>query len=357
MNSVPETMLALILKGPGEYEIQRVPVPELDEDEVLCRIEAVAICGSDPKIIRGESAGKWPPAYPFIAGHEWAGQVVAVGCNVIGFKPGDRVAGEAHSGCGVCLNCKRGYYNLCMNYGKPDTGHRHYGHLSSGAYAQYNLFRPRSITKMPDGVAFEEGALVDTAGTALHCLELVGITPGGTVTVIGPGPIGLITASLARAFGTGRIIMVGRGARLDAAGRLAGCDLVDFSKVDPVAAVLEMTDGNGVDEIFECSGAEGTFSQAVSMVKRGGKVGLVGIPPADLREKVPFGKLVLDEISVYGSRANPNVSSKVLDLMASGVLAVDNMITHRLPLEEFDKALDIFINRKEGALKVIIKPN
>ena len=358
MDRIPDTMTALELLGPGEYELRQVPVPSLNDDEVLCRIRAVAICGSDPKIIKGLSAGKWPPAYPFIPGHEWAGEVVAVGKNVFGFQPGDRVAGEAHSGCGFCSNCLKGNYNLCQNYGKPETGHRHYGHLSSGAYAQYNLYRPRSIQKMPAAVSFAQGSLVDTAGIALHGLELTGITPGGTAVVIGPGPVGLLTVLLARLLGAARIIVVGRGTRLEAAGRLDRDLLpVDFSKTDPVAAVRAVTGAGGADEVFECSGAEGTLKQALQMVKRGGKVGLLGIPPAQLEEKVPFAQIVLDEIAILGSRANPNVSGKVLQMMAAGRLAVEKLITHKFPLTDFDKAYDVFVNRKEGAVKVIIEPN
>jgi L-iditol 2-dehydrogenase len=357
MAKIPDKMVALVLTAPGAYELQTIPVPALNDDEVLCRLRAVAICGSDPKIIRGASAGKWPPAYPFIPGHEWAGEVVAVGKNVFDFKPGDRVAGEAHSGCGFCLNCMKGDYNLCRNYGKPETGHRHYGHLSSGAYAQYNVYRPRSIRKMPDNVSFAQGSLVDTAGIALHCLELTGITPGGTVAVIGPGPVGLMTLLLARVLGTAKVIVIGRGVRLAVAEKLGANLLVDFTKKDPVAAVRAATDNFGADEVFECSGAEGTLAQAIKMVRRGGKVGLIGIPPAQLEEKVPFAQLVMDEIAVRGSRANPNMSSKVLNLMASGQLEGERLITHKFPLTDFGVALDVFVNRKEGSVKVIIEPN
>jgi len=357
MSKIPEKMLALVLSAPGEYKLQKIPVPLLNNNEVLCRIRAVAICGSDPKIIKGNTAGKWPPAYPFIPGHEWAGEVVALGKNVFNFKLGDRVAGEAHSGCGLCPNCMKGCYNLCQNYGKPETGHRHYGHISNGAYAQYNVYQPRSIQKMPANVTYAQGSLVDTAGIVLHCLERTGITPGGTVVVIGPGPIGLITVLLARVLGAAKVIVIGRGSRLQAAGKLGANRLVDFNQEDPITVVRAATNDIGADEVFECSGAEGTFSQAVNIVKRGGKVGLIGIPSVKLEERVPFAKIVLDEIAIYGSRANPNMSNKVLNLMASSKLVVENLITHRFPLTDFRKALDIFVNRKEGAIKVIIEPN
>jgi len=350
-------MKALLLTRPGEFSVQSVEVPTPGPKDVLCRIKAVAICGSDPKIMEGKAAGKWPPSFPFIPGHEWAGEVVATGKEVLDFKPGDRVAGEAHSGCGFCSRCKQGQYNLCENYGNVESGHRHYGHLSSGAYAQYNLFRPRSITKMPDGVSYAQGALVDTAGTGLYCLELCGVPAGSTVVIIGPGPIGLLTVRLSRLLGAAKVIVVGRGHRLEAAGNLGADLLVNFEQTNPVQAVMEFTENIGADRVFECSAAADTLSQAIAMAKRGGKIGMVGIPAADYKESIPLAKIVLDQISIVGSRANPNVSRKVLDFIAAKQLDVETIITHRFPLTDFDQAYTTFIERREGAIKVIVEPN
>ena len=125
--TIPDKMKAMVLTGPGTWELQEVDVPVPGRGQVLCRIDAVAICGSDPEIIHGGLPGIWPPSYPFIAGHEWAGTVAAVGPDVLDVEVGDRVAGEAHKGCGYCSNCLKGRYTLCLNYGKPETGHRHYG--------------------------------------------------------------------------------------------------------------------------------------------------------------------------------------------------------------------------------------
>ena len=137
-------MKALVLTSPGAFEVREVSVPKPGPHEVLCRIRGVAICGSDPEIVRGGLAGIWPPSYPFIPGHEWSGEVVEVGDGVLDFKPGDRVAGEAHKGCGYCRNCLQGRYNLCENYGRPETGHRHYGFISQGRLrAVQRLFDPQ----------------------------------------------------------------------------------------------------------------------------------------------------------------------------------------------------------------------
>jgi len=354
---IPSTMRALVLPAPGKYEIQEVPVPQPEAGEVLCKVRGVAICGSDPEILRGDLAGRWPPAYPFIPGHEWSGQVVAVGPGVVNLAVGDAVAGQAHKGCGYCRNCLAGRYTICEYYGRPDTGHRHYGFITPGAYAQYIAISVKSLSAMPNTMTFREGALVDTAGVVLHGLELSGITPGGTVAVIGPGPIGLIAMRLARVMGAARVIAVGRGARLQAS-RTAGADaLINFEDTDPVTAVRGVTGGLGVDEAIECSGAAGTFRQAVEMVRKGGHVALIGVPTDKVIEPLPFKYIVHNEIAIFGARANPNVSHKVISLIAAGQLPVADLVTHTFPLERFAAALDVFVGRREGVIKVVVEPN
>jgi L-iditol 2-dehydrogenase len=355
--TLPDEMRALVLTSPGKFEVQTVAVPRPQAGEVLCRVGAVAICGSDPEVIRGDLAGTWPPAYPFIPGHEWAGEVIAIGPGVVDLKPGDRVAGQAHCGCGTCRNCMEGRYTICENYGRLEAGHRHYGFLTNGAYAQYAVYSVKSVNRMPAQMSFPEGALVDTAGVVLHGLELSGVTPGGTVAVIGPGPIGLIAMRMAHSLGATRVIAVGRGARLEAA-RNAGADtLVNFENADPVQAVRDATGGHGVDEAVECSGAAVTFRQAVEMVRKGGRVVLLGVPPGHVEEPVPFKYVVHNEIAIFGSRANPNVSRKVINLIAAKDLQVDDLVTHRFPLENFAAALDTFVKRRDGAIKVVVEPN
>ena len=355
--SIPATMRALVLTAPGQHEVRDVPVPQLDTGEVLCQVGGVAICGSDPEIVRGDLAGTWPPAYPFVPGHEWAGRVAAVGAGVVGPAVGDPVAGQAHKGCGICTHCLSGRYTICENYGRPETGHRHYGFITPGAYAQYIAVSVKSVNRMPPSISFREGALVDTAGVVMHGLELSGITPGGTVAVIGPGPIGLIAMRLAGALGAARVIAVGRGGRLQAS-RQSGADvLVNFEERDPVKAVREATGGRGVDEAVECSGAAGTFRQAVEMVRKGGRVALVGVPTDKVVEPLPYKYIVHNEIAIFGARANPNVSHKMIPMIASGQLAVADLITHTFPLDQFSTALDVFVNRRDGVIKVVIEPN
>ncbi len=210
-----ETMEAVVLLEPNKYEFRdTVPVPGIGAQETLCRVDSVAICGTDLGIIAGRFFPMWPPEWPFIIGHEWAGTIEAVGPGVTGFAPGDKVAGSSAVGCGYCRNCMKGRYNICLNYGDLGAGHRGYGMTAQGAYAQYMNANARSIVKLSPDFDLGEASLLDTGGIALHIAKRGGIEPGDTVVVIGPGSVGSITYQCARALGAGRVIVVGRGLRL-----------------------------------------------------------------------------------------------------------------------------------------------
>lgn len=355
---IPKTGKAIVLEGPNEFSIKEVNIPSLGPEEVLCKIKVVAICGSDPGIIRGDSFGVFPKSYPFIAGHEWAGEVVALGSDVHEFKNGDRVAGEAHKGCGYCSNCKSGRYNECLNYGIGEYAHQHYGHNTNGAYSQYQKYSIRSLSHLPDNLSYEEGAMCDTSSVALHALELSGVEAGSTIAVIGPGPVGLCVMRLAKILGAAKVIVVGRGARLEAAKRFGADVVVDINAVEDVpGAVRSLTGGVGVYAAIECSGAKGTWNQCVMMVRKGGKVVLVGLPKKESMEELPLKYTAMNEIAIYGSRANPNTTTKIIALMSSGRLNVKDFITHRFGIDNFAEALETFVTRKDNAIKVVILPN
>ena len=305
----------------------------------------------------------WPPYFPFIMGHEWSGEVVEVGPGVVDFKVGDRVAGEAHKGCGQCENCKRGHYTVCLNYGKDghdggvDMGHRHYGFYWQGANAEYNVYNTAALARIPDNVSFDVAAMCDTAGVAMHGIMLSGITPGGTTVVFGPGPIGLCAMQIAKGMGAGRVIMIGRGKKLAFAGQMGADVLIDFEKEDVVKRVLEETNGIGADEVIECSGANDSPAKACMMARKTGKIVLTANYRDDLPAmNIPMNTVVFNELKILGSKANPNVSKIVLDFFSKGVINGEALVTHHFPLEDYAKAVDLFENRRDGAIKVVINP-
>ena len=350
-----ETMEAVVLLGPDEYEFQNdIPVPEIGPAEALCRVGAVAICGTDIGIMSGKFFPMWPPEWPFIIGHEWAGTVEAVGPGVSAFAPGDRVAGSSAVGCGLCRNCMKGRYNLCLNYGNMEAGHRQYGMTAPGAYAQYINANVRSLVHLPDSFDMPAASLLDTAGIALHIAKRGNIEAGDTVVVIGPGAVGSIAYQCASALGAGRVIVAGRGSRLEKAKEF-GYETVDVNARDVMEYVKETTGGIGPDVVLECAGTAGTIVQAVEMIKKGGRVVVGGITQEDA--PLPLRRFVLDEIEVVGSRAAPNCLPEVLALTESGALRLAELVTHRFPLTEFTAAMETFRNRTGGALKVVVEPN
>ncbi|MBI3127090.1 MAG: zinc-binding dehydrogenase [Candidatus Tectomicrobia bacterium] len=351
--TTPRTMQAVVLHEPNRYSFEAgVPVPEAGPQEALCRVGAVAICGTDIGIISGKFFPMWPPRWPFIIGHEWAGVVEEVGPGA-GFSPGDKVAGSSAVGCGHCRNCMRGRYNLCLNYGNTAAGHRQYGFTVHGAYAQYIRAHARSLVKLPPDFDLGEASLMDTAGIALHIAKRGGVGAGDTAVVIGPGAVGSIACQCARALGAGRVIVVGRGHRL-AKARELGFETVDYEKADPLAYVKEATGGVGPDVVLECAGTARAVRQAVEMVKKGGRVVIGGLPAEDV--PLPLKRFVLDEIEVVGSRAAPNCLPEVLALVQAGALRLRELVTHRFPLSDFQTALATFQDRSGGALKVVVEP-
>ncbi|HLT57581.1 MAG: alcohol dehydrogenase catalytic domain-containing protein [Limnochordales bacterium] len=352
---VPPTMRAVVMVAPNRLEMQTVDTPKPGPMEVLCRVRAIGICGTDPHIISGEYMGRWPKALPFIPGHEWAGEVVALGPGAegMGWAIGDRVAGTSHAGCGYCRMCTSGRYNLCLNYGREDLGHRQYGHYTNGCYADYVVHSIKSVHKLPPSLSFEEGALLDPASIALHAVKQGKVHPGDTVVVIGPGPIGALSYLCARAIGAARVIVVGRGPRLELL-RKMGAETVDITQGDPVAAVLERT-GIGADLCVDAAGTPETIRWSFDMVRKGGRVVLPGGAWVD-EAPVPIRRLVLEEMEVFGCRANRGTCEEVIPLMSTGQIDVKPLITHRFPLAEYQQALGTLVDRSKGAMKVIMEP-
>ena len=341
-------MRALVVHRPNEFAVEDVERPRPGRYEVLCRVRAIAICGTDPHIIQGHYPGFWPKDWPFIPGHEWCGDVVELGPGAadLDWQVGTRVAGTSHAGCGFCRNCVEGRYNICERFG-DERVHRQYGHYTQGAYAEYVVHSIKSVFAVPDELSDEEAAMLDPAAIALHTVKRGGHAPGDTVVVVGPGVMGLLVAECARALGAGRVVVVGRGERLAKAAEL-GYETVDFTATDPVEAV------RGADVALECSGDPAAVGQCASLVRKGGRVAVIGIPMEEA--VVPLQRIVLDEIDVVGVRAAAGEMPHAIALAAAGRIRLGELITHRFSLEEFRAAYETFTERREGALKVIVRP-
>lgn len=348
-------MKALIMHGPGQYGVEEVPMPHCADDEVLVKIEAVAICGSDPSLLAGSSLSDGlPGSLPHIAGHEGAGTIAACGKNVRDFSVGDKVAVESHLGCGYCENCQAGRYNLCLHFGDTTVGHKQYGFTVPGCFAEYCVYRTAVLHKIPANLTADHGALTDTVSTAFHSILETGIVAGGWTVIVGCGPVGMAMLMLVKAMGS-RAIVLETGARLQKALEFGADCAIDFLDNDVLAQILKITGGLGADRTFDCAGNRTSMDLALHACRRGGRIGLVAIPPSGHME-IDIKTIVWDEKRLIGSRGNPNCHEQVLAMMSAGFLAAERMITHHFPLERFQEAMDLFTSRDDGVIKVIITP-
>ena len=338
---VPETMKAWVLGDPHELSLveKKVPVPK--RAEVLVRVDAIAICATDLDVI---SSG--PPAMiqggapfnkNFTPGHEYMGTVAALGPGVDEFAIGDRVTVEIHAGCGQCKRCRMGMYTSCLNYGlnygDVDKGHRANGFTSDGGFAEFAVNNINTLIKISDDMSDEEATLVVTAGTSMYGLtELGGLVAGESVVVIGPGPIGLLGAAVAKALGASPVILTGtRDNRLQTGLELGADHVVNVTREDPNA-----------------------INEAGRMLNRGGKICLAAFPhdPA----LVDVAHLVRNNIYIYGIRGEGrSATHRAQAFMAAKRFDATKIHTHTFMMEDLPTALRYARDRVEDAIKVVVK--
>jgi len=341
-------------EGPG-IEIADVDVPKMRDTDILVKVVASSLCGSDVSIYEWKSGYQgfhwWDGmlALPVILGHEFAGQVIEVGSRVRKVAAGDRIVASPLMPCGECTMCLGGKPEFCMN--------AILGMLVDGTYAEYiRLTAGASIYKLPDNLSYELASLVEPLSVALHAVDLSNIKPGDRAAVLGPGPIGLFALQVLKAAGASLVMVAGTGVdrnRLQVAEKLRADVIVDVEKEDLVSTAMERTDGEGLDFVFEATGNAATLPQALSMVGFGGKVILIGMytGPAQFNPV----EMVLGNKFLIGSPAyEPQTWKRSLALLANGIVAPEAMITHKLPLEEAEKGFELAA--KKEAAKVLFMP-
>jgi len=361
---IPKTMKAWVLGDPNELKLTQKPVPEPGPAEVLVKVDAVAICGTDLEIFaNGLPAmieGGMPFNKNFTPGHEYMGTVVKLGPGVDEFKPGDRVTVEIHAGCGRCERCREGMYTSClnygMNYGDKNKGHRANGFTTDGAFAEYAVNNINTLVHVPDKMSDEEATLVVTAGTAMYGLDAMGgLIAGKGLVVTGPGPIGLMGVAVGKALGAQPVVLTGtRDSRLKLGKKLGADFVVNVRKENPVEAVKRITGGKGVHYVMECSGAPNALNEAAQMVNRGGRVCLAAFP----HEPVPvdLAYLVRNNIYVYGIRGEgQSATHRAMAFMEQRRFDAALMHTHTFSFKEIPTAVKYARERIEDAIKVVVK--
>ncbi len=351
---IPERMRAAVLFGPGDIRVVERPVPAPGYGEVLVKVALCGTCGTDLKIFDGHFP-QTPPFGEYTPGHEWTGTVVTLGDGVDEFAPGDRVAIEAHHGCGRCDNCLIGKYTACLNYGNQAKGHRASGMTTNGGFAEYALHHVSALYKLPAPLSYRTAVLITTAGTGLYGLEATGgYIAGQDVAIFGPGPVGLMTMQACKQLGAARVILVGtRESRLRAGQQLGADHTINARTTDPVKVIRGLTDGAGVDLAIECSGSVDTPQQCVQVTKRGGKILFLAFYPGPIT--FDLSSVVRNDIIMYSTRGEGgNNVKRALALAAQGRLHGDALVTHEFPLEKIAEAFHVLKERIGDPIKIVI---
>ena len=344
---VKRTMQAVLLLGPGQLEMREVEVPVPGPGEILVRVKAATTCGTDLKIYK-RGHPKFP--FPLVFGHEFGGVIAAVGAGVDKFEIGMRVTANVFGECGECFYCQQGQGNLCENL-----------EYNFGAFAEYHLI-PASIVRqntfiLPEHLSYAESAIVEPLVCVAHAARKIAVQPGERVAVIGAGgPISLLFIQLLRQAGAGEVIAVGRSqTRLDAARQLGASAVVNAHEVDPLAFVRARTEGNGVDAVVECAGTLEAWLSAVKMVRRGGRVLWFGGLPGGTEVPVDAARVHYGEIDLLNSHGGTAEDAAIaFDLIASGKVDAQALITHELPLSRVGEALRLMAAGE--AIKVALLP-
>ncbi|MFC5291364.1 zinc-dependent dehydrogenase, partial [Actinokineospora guangxiensis] len=339
--------------APGDIRIEEAPEPSAGPREVKIAVRNTSTCGTDLKIFRHGHHHIDPPR---VIGHEIAGEVVEVGSEVSGWAAGDRVQVIAAIPCGECAECVRGWMTICPN--QLSMGYHFEGGFAEYMVVPENVLKVDGLNRIPDGVSFAEASVAEPLACVLNGQELAQVGDGDVVVVVGAGPIGCLHVRLARSRGAEAVYLVelNRG-RLDLAAGLVKPDAaICAAEVDPVQAVLELTGGRGADVIITASAAGKTQEDGLKMAARRGRISFFGGLPKDNPIIACDSNLVhYRELTIVGANgSSPDHNKRALELIATGAVPVDDLITHRLPLDGVLEAIDTVASGV--AIKVTIEP-
>ncbi|GIO24110.1 NAD(P)-dependent alcohol dehydrogenase [Oceanobacillus sp. J11TS1] len=350
-NKLPTKMKAAVMHDPRNITMETLPVPTIDHDEVLIKVIAVGICGSDLHYYTHGRIGKYVVEKPFILGHECSGEIAAIGSSVQEFKVGDRVAVEPGVTCGHCEACKEGRYNLCPEVQFLATP------PVDGAFAQYIKMRKDFVFAIPDSLSYEEAAMVEPFSVGIHAAMRTKLQPGSTVAIMGMGPVGLMAVVAAKAFGATTIIVTDlEPLRLEAAKQQGATHVINVKEQNSDKEIMHITNGKGVDVAWETAGNPLALQSALSSVRRGGKLAIVGLPAqSEIPLNVPF--IADNEIDIHGIFRYANTYPKGIKFLASGIADIKKLVTDKYSLEDTQEGMERALNYKHECLKVIVYPN
>jgi 2-desacetyl-2-hydroxyethyl bacteriochlorophyllide A dehydrogenase len=339
-------MKAAVWYGGKDIRIEDVPKPKIRNDEVLVKVKAAGICGSELHAYEGVSQRRTPP---LVMGHEFAGEVTEIGKDVKDLKLGVRITVDPLKRCGVCTPCVRGQGNVCHNV-------KLFGLHTDGAFAEYVAVPALNCYVLPDYVSYEEGAMTEPLSVALRAVNNTDVKLGDTVVVIGAGIIGLSILKAARTAGAGRLIVTDIvDYRLDFAKTLGADITINSMTQDSVSRIMELTNGVGADIVFEAVGLEATVQQGINMLAIGGKLTVVGMMSKTMTLNVL--SIVSRELQIRGSYAYASDDfRRGFSYIVNRKIDVKSLITNVLPLEKIQEGFELMHEKKGKTLKIMLKP-
>jgi L-iditol 2-dehydrogenase len=342
-------MKALLLSKYNHLEMADFPVPRPGPGEVLVRVAACGICGSDVHGYDGSSGRRIPP---IVMGHEAAGTIAAVGGNVANLTENERVTFDSTISCGACEFCKRGELNLCNH--REVMGVSCEDYRRAGAFAEYIVVPARIVYRLPPSISFPEAALLEAMAVAVHAVSLAESVPKRTALVIGAGTIGLLCLQALRVAGCSQIFVADIDPSRLGLAKEFGATTVLSPELEFAEQVSDLTGGEGVDLVVEAVGRNQTVGTAIDAVRKGGTVILVGNIAPEVT--LPLQKVVTRQIRLQGSCASAGEYPRVIELMASGAINVKPLITAVAPLEEGPEWFKRLHAREPGLTKVVLTP-
>ncbi|HEY5587002.1 MAG TPA: alcohol dehydrogenase catalytic domain-containing protein [Ruminiclostridium sp.] len=340
-------MRAAVFEKPGVITIKQVPIPQINDNEVLIKVKYTGICGTDWSIFKGMySADK----LPMISGHEFSGDIVEVGKGARGLKVGQRVTADINIGCGTCFYCIRGEKLLCNEFTQL-------GIHTDGAFAEYVKAPWSQVHILPDGLSYEAGAFIEPVSCVIHEAKAMNAKLGSSVVVIGCG-LGVLHARLAVLRACAPVIVIGDNEkRLNIAKQMGADYIIDINKVkDPVAEVKRLTGGRGADYVIEAVGRSSTYEQAFQMLRRGGTLAAFGIAGEQETIEVRPYEFVLGEKKVTGSCAGVGSDwTDAMTLISQGRINPEALFSMKVPLEDVEWAL-CELKKNPNLFKIFVSP-
>lgn len=346
-----DKMKVALMPEPGKMEIIERDIPEIKDNEVLVKIEHVGLCGSDLHYYEHGRIGDFIVKDPIVLGHESAGRVVKTGKNTEKLEVGDYITLEPGIPCGICEFCKTGRYNLCPDVEFLATP------PYDGAFAEYLAYPENMCFKLPEGMDTVEGALIEPLSVGFHAANQADAKIGDTAVVLGAGCIGLATLMALMARGIKEVYMADLiDLRLNKAREIGATEVFNAKKVNAVEEVMKMTDGQGVDIVIDTAGSKITAQQTVELVKRGGKIVLVGMA-ADPVFKFDFGKLQAKEALINTVFRYRNIYPSAIKAVGSDLIDIKQIVTDTFGFLEIKEAFDYNMENKDKTVKIVVDMN